>query len=91
VTYESLPGMHLTGALRRKVRRKKSRRAAATRAADGQRRYADPAKAKVMAYVEQLVREGYARRSKADNGVIELTLSTGEVFHFGETSVTRIV
>jgi len=91
VTYDSLPRTHLTGALRRKERRKKGRRAAATRAAGGQRRYADPAKAKVMAYVEQLVRDGFARRTKVDNGVIELTLSTGEVFHFGETSVTRII
>ena len=83
--------MHLTGALRRKERRKKSRRAAATRAADGQRRYADPAKAAVMTSVERLVRDGLALCSELDSGALELTLLTGEVFHLGRTSVTRII
>jgi hypothetical protein len=89
VKYESLPSMHLTGRPRRKARRKTDRRAAPD--AGGRRCDADPAKAKVMAYVELLIRDGFARCSRADNGVIELTLSTSEVFHFGETSVTRII
>ena len=64
---------------------------AAVRNDAGKRRDSDPAKAAVLAYVERLVRGGLARRSEIDNGVIELTLASGEVFHLGETSVTRIV
>jgi hypothetical protein len=44
-----------------------------------------------VAYVEWLVRDGLARCSKVDDGVIELTLFSGEVFHLGDTSVARIV
>ena len=86
---ESLPRMRLTGGLRRKARRKKSRGTATPREAGGKSRHADAAKAAVMAYVELLIQHGLAQRSKADNGAIELRLSTGEVFNFGEASVTR--
>ena len=51
----------------------------------------DPAKAVVMAYVQWLVRGGLARISKVDNGIIEVILLSGEVFHLGETCVTRIL
>ncbi len=44
-----------------------------------------------MAYVERLVRDGSASCSEVDSGVIELTLAGGEVFHLGETSVTRAI
>jgi len=54
------------------------------------KRCADPAKAAVMAYVERLARDGLACCSKLD-GVIELTLASGEVFHLGKTSVTRVI
>jgi hypothetical protein len=57
----------------------------------GKRRRADPAKTAVMAYMERLVRDGLAWRSETDSGAIELTLSSGEVFHIRETSVTRII
>jgi hypothetical protein len=49
------------------------------------------AKAAVMASVDRLARDGFARCAEADNGVVELTLSSGEVFHLGKTCVTRIV
>jgi len=64
---------------------------AATRDEAGERRHGDPAKAAVLAYFESLVRSGLARLSRTDSGVTELTLASGEVFHLGETSVTRIV
>jgi len=83
--------MSFTGGVHCKERRKKSCGAAARRDAPGKRRDADPAKAAVMAYVERLARDGFARCSEADNGVIELALSSGEVFHLGKTSITRIV
>jgi hypothetical protein len=64
---------------------------AATHGTRGKRRRADPAKTAVMAYMERLVRDGLAWRSETDSGAIELTLSSGEVFHIGETSFTRII
>jgi hypothetical protein len=57
----------------------------------GERLYADHAKAAVMEYVQRLARDGFARCSTADNGVIELTLSSGEVFHLRKKSITRII
>jgi hypothetical protein len=64
---------------------------AATQDEGGERRYSDQAKAAVVACVECLVRDGLAQFYKVDSGVFELTLSSGEVFHLGKTSVTRIV
>jgi hypothetical protein len=81
----------LTGGLHRKERHRQSYSVAAKRSTLGKRRDADPAKAAVMAYLARLARDGFARRSEADNGVIELTLSSGEVFQLGETSITRII
>jgi hypothetical protein len=52
--------------------------------------YADPAKTAVMSFVRQLAREGLAQWAALGNGIIELNLRSGEVFHFDETSVTRI-
>jgi hypothetical protein len=52
--------------------------------------YADPANAAVLSFVRQLARQGLARRTALCNGVIELTLVSGEVFHLDETSVTRV-
>ena len=80
--------MHPTGGLHRKGRGKKaSNTAHATR---GKRRRANPDKAAVMTYVEQLVRDGLAWRCKMHDGAMALTLLSGEVFHLGEASVTRI-
>jgi hypothetical protein len=61
-----------------------------TRHEDGKRTSSNAAKAAVVAYVNWLVLDGLAQLSKVDGG-IELTLSSGEVFLLGETSVTRIV
>jgi hypothetical protein len=91
VETKSLSTMPVTGGLHCQERRKKTCSRAARDGTPVKRRYADPAKAAVMAYVERLVRNGFARCVEADNGVIELTLSSGEVFHLGKTSVTRIV
>jgi hypothetical protein len=52
--------------------------------------YADPAKIAVISFVRQLARRGLARWAAPGNGIIELTLFSGEVFHLDETSVTRV-
>ena len=50
----------------------------------------DPAKTAVMSFVRQLARQGLAQSTALGNGIIELTLFSGEVFHVDETSVTRV-
>jgi len=52
--------------------------------------YADPANAAVMSFVSQLARQGLAQWTGLGNGIIEVTLFSGEVFHLDETSVTRV-
>ena len=52
--------------------------------------YADPAKTAVMSFARQLAREGLAQWTALGNGIVEFTLLSGEVFHLGETSVTRV-
>jgi hypothetical protein len=52
--------------------------------------YADPAKTAVISFVQQLARQGLARWTAPGNGIIELTLFSGEVFHLDEASVTRV-
>jgi hypothetical protein len=52
--------------------------------------YADPAKTAVMSFVRQLARQGLAHWTALSNGIIEVTLFSGEVFHLDETSVTRV-
>jgi len=83
--------MHLTGGLHCNERRKEICDTAATHHPLGKRCYVDAPRAAVMAYVKQLVRDGFAQCAKRGNGAIELTLSTGEVFHLGKTSITRII
>jgi hypothetical protein len=83
--------MHPTGGLHRKRRGKKVCSTAATHGTRRKRRCADPARAAVMAYVDRLVRDGLAWRSEVDSGATELTLASGEVFHLGKASVTRII
>jgi hypothetical protein len=51
---------------------------------------ADADKAAVMVLARQLVRERLPLWVELDRGEIELSFSTGEVFHFGELSVKRI-
>jgi hypothetical protein len=81
--------MHPTSGLQCKERGKKA--CSTVHGTRGKRRYADPAKAAVMTSVERLVRDGLAWCSELDSGALELTLLTGEVFHLGRTSVTRII
>jgi hypothetical protein len=52
--------------------------------------YADPAKTAVKSFVRQLARQGLAQWTALGNGIIELTLVSGEVFHLDETTVTRV-
>jgi hypothetical protein len=56
--------------------------------------YADPAKTAVMSYARQVTRpvtgQGLAQWTALGNGIFELTLFSGEIFHLDETSVTRI-
>ena len=51
---------------------------------------ADPAKTAIMSFLRQLARQGLAKRTALGNGIIELTLCSGEVFHLGDISVTRV-
>jgi hypothetical protein len=83
--------MHPTGRRHRKERGKKISSTAPTQCIGGKRRSADPAKAAVMAYVERLVRDGLAFCAEIDNGVTELTLSSGQVLLLRKTFITRIV
>jgi hypothetical protein len=85
------PSDYVTGRLCRKERHRKSFSVAAKHSTLAKRRDADPAKAAVMEHLERLARDGFARCSEADSGVIELMLSSGEVFQLGETSITRII
>jgi hypothetical protein len=55
-----------------------------------ERVHGDPAKGLVMLHIGQLVGNGFAEWVASGNGDIELTLSSGEVFHLGEESITRI-
>jgi hypothetical protein len=81
--------MHPTGGLRcKELGKKVCSTAHGTR---GKQRCADPAKAVVMKYVQRLVRDGLAWCSEMDNGITELTLSSGEVFLLGKTRVARII
>ena len=50
----------------------------------------DVAKALVMAELARLVDEGDAVMATLENGTLELRLATGEIFHLGEETVTRI-
>ncbi len=48
------------------------------------------AKTDVMACLRLIMWTGFARQAELGNGDIELTLLSGEVFHLGQTSVTRV-
>ena len=50
----------------------------------------DVAKALVMAGVGRIVEDGGAVLIPLQSGVLELRLLSGEIFHLGETTVTRI-
>jgi hypothetical protein len=50
----------------------------------------DVARALVVAELARIVEEGGAVIASRESGSIELRLATGEVFHLGETAITRI-
>jgi len=50
----------------------------------------DVAKAPVMAALAGIVAEGGAVIATLESGTLELRLATGEIFHLGEGTVTRI-
>ena len=51
---------------------------------------ADQAKTAVISSARQVTRQGLAQWTALGNGIFELTLFSGEIFHLDETSVTRI-
>jgi hypothetical protein len=48
------------------------------------------AKALVMAEFARLIEEGRAVVATLEAGTLEICLATGEIFHLGEETVTRI-
>jgi hypothetical protein len=61
------------------------------RAADGGRpEDSNAAKALVMAELARIVEEGGAVTATLESGALELRLATGEIYHLGEETVTRI-
>jgi hypothetical protein len=51
---------------------------------------ADVAKAIVMANVARIVEDGDAAITTLASGILELRFATGEIFHLGKETVTRI-
>jgi hypothetical protein len=50
----------------------------------------DAAKAMFMTEVARIVADGRVDMTKINSVTLELRLTTGEIFHLGEQSVTRI-
>jgi hypothetical protein len=50
----------------------------------------DVAKALVTAEFTRMVEDGRAVMITLEAGTLELRLATGEIFHLGETAITRI-
>ena len=50
----------------------------------------DMVKSLVMAELARIVVEGDATMAALESGALELRLATGEVFHLGEATVTRV-
>jgi hypothetical protein len=72
------------------MRREKLRGTEAMRGAIASLIHADVVKALVMAYVGQLVADGYAEWDMLANGDVQLRCHTGEIFLFAETMIVRI-
>ena len=51
----------------------------------------DAAKALFMTEVAHIVEEGRGEIARLESGTLELRLATGEIYHLGEQSITRIV
>ena len=50
----------------------------------------NPAKALVMAELARIVAQGDAVTAMLESGALELRLATGEIYHLGEETVTRV-
>ena len=50
----------------------------------------DPAMARVIASLVHIVGESRGSMTRLDSGVMELRLVTGEIFHLGEETITRV-
>jgi hypothetical protein len=51
---------------------------------------ADLDKTEVIKYLASIVNDGLAKWAELANGDVELTLLSGETFHLGEATVTRV-
>jgi hypothetical protein len=51
----------------------------------------DAAKALFMTEVAHIVDDGRGELTRLESGTLELRLATGEIFHLGKQSVTRII
>lgn len=51
---------------------------------------ADVVKAIIMAKLPHIVSKGGAVAETLESGIVELRFATGEIFHLGEKTVTRI-
>jgi hypothetical protein len=49
------------------------------------------AKAMLMIEAAKIVGDGRAEIIRLESGALELRLATGEIYHLGERSITRIV
>jgi len=78
------------GAVDAKTRREKLCGTDATSDATAGLLRADPAKALVMTYVRRLVVDGYAEWDMLENGDIQLSFQTGEIFLLARTMIIRI-
>ncbi len=52
--------------------------------------HVDPAKARVMNFIGELVADGFATWALFDNGEIELSLRTGEIFILADKAIIRL-
>jgi hypothetical protein len=50
----------------------------------------DAAKALFMIEVAHIVAEGRGETTRLESGALEFRLATGEIYHLGERSITRI-
>ena len=53
--------------------------------------YRDPSKTLVMTHIEQFVRDGYAEWIMLNNGDVELSFFSGEVFLLTDATITRVM
>ena len=51
---------------------------------------ADLGKTEVVKYLASFVNDGFARWAALANGDVALTLLSGETFHLGRTTITRV-